>query len=96
MDLLVGLASLVVALWLTQQLKMPFPSNVVAIVLVALVVYVLFWSLAASIVDLLASVTRAASAVPVAVPVVLLLGIGIGYYLCRRRTPGGGDPFGSL
>ncbi len=96
MDLLVGLASLVVALWFTQQLKMPFPSNVVAIVLMALVVYILLWSLAASVVDLLGSVTRAASTVPAAIPLVLLLGIGIGYYLCRRRTPGGGDPFGSL
>ncbi len=96
MDLLIVLASLTVALWFMQQLKMPFPSNLAAAALVALVAYVLLWSLAVSIVSLLVSVTQAASSVPAVILLAFLLGVAAGFCLGRRRSAGGGDPFESL
>lgn len=93
MDLLVGLASLTVAMWLVQQWKMPFPSNVAALAFVALVIYTALYSLAAYTVNLLTSVTRMVSSVPVFLPLLMILVLVIGYCLGRKGLPGGRGPF---
>ncbi len=96
MELLTGLASLTIALWIVALCKMPFPANIAAAAFASLVIYILMYSLAAYTVRLLSAITGAVTSIPAFIPLFIIIGVVIGYLLAKRGGFGGGGPFGRL